>query len=56
MELESTLTCPKCEHHNPPTEAMDPKKWKHWHDTVFRYGGPSTYIDYLIETGILKSL
>lgn len=43
------------ENYDPPLEAMDPKKWKHWRDTVFPYGGPRTYIDYLIEIGVLKT-
>jgi hypothetical protein len=43
------------QNYDPPTEAMDPVKWTHWHDTVFPYGGPSTYIDYLISTGILQA-
>jgi hypothetical protein len=43
------------QNYDPPAEAMDPAKWKHWHDTVFPYGGPRTYIDYLIEIGLLKA-
>ncbi|CCD89878.1 protein of unknown function [Bradyrhizobium sp. ORS 285] len=42
------------ENYSPPIEAMDPKKWKHWHETIFPSGGPDNYIDYLIEIGILK--
>lgn len=38
----------------PPTEALDPKAWKHWHDAIFPYGGPEDYIGYLLERNILK--
>jgi hypothetical protein len=37
-----------------PIEALDPNAYKHWHDTVFPYGGPETYIGYLLELNILK--
>lgn len=39
-----------------PNEALDPKAYKHWHDSVFPYGGPETYIGYLLELNILKKL
>ena len=35
-------------------EVLDPKKYKHWKDKVFPYGGPDDYIDYLVETVKLK--
>jgi hypothetical protein len=28
---------------------LDPEDYKHWRDTIFPYGGPSCYIDYLID-------
>jgi hypothetical protein len=37
----------------PPAEAIDPAKFKHWRDTVFPYGGPDNYIDYLVSLHIL---
>lgn len=40
----------------PPDEALDPKKYKHWHDAVFPYGGPDNYIDYLVEIKTIKEL
>lgn len=40
----------------PPAEALDPKRYKHWHDTVFPYGGPDNYIDYLVKINILKKM
>jgi hypothetical protein len=38
----------------PSNEALDPKAYKRWHDKVFPYGGPETYIDYLLELNLLK--
>jgi len=38
----------------PPIEAMDPKAWKHWHDAIYPYGGPDTYIGYLLERNLIK--
>ncbi len=38
----------------PPAEALDPERFKVWRDTIFSFGGPATYIDYNIETGILR--
>lgn len=37
-----------------PDQALDPKSYKHWKDTVYPYGGPDNYIDYLREINILK--
>lgn len=34
-------------------QVLNPKDYEHWRDTVFPYGGPDTYIDYLVETGRL---
>jgi hypothetical protein len=31
------------------TELLDPKIWKHWHDTIYPFGGPDNFIDYLVE-------
>lgn len=42
------------ENYAPPPEALNPEKYKHWRDTVYPYGGPDNYIDYLVEIGILK--
>lgn len=42
------------ENYSPPTEALNPDKYKHWRDTIYPFGGPETYIDYLVEIGILK--
>ena len=42
------------EDYAPPPEAIDPERFKHWRDTVFPYGGPDTYIDYLVSLNILK--
>lgn len=39
-----------------PNEAMDPKAWKHWHDAIYPYGGPDTYIGYLLERNIIKKI
>ena len=42
------------ENYAPPIEAMNPKAWKHWHDAIYPYGGPETYIEYLLERNIIK--
>lgn len=42
------------ENYAPPRQAVDPKYYKHWRDTVFPFGGPGNYIDYLVETKIIK--
>lgn len=42
------------ENYAPPMEAIDPSKYKHWRDTVFPYGGPDNYIDYLVEINLIK--
>ncbi len=42
------------ENYAPPIEALDTKKYKHWHDAIFPYGGPDNYIDYLLEVKILS--
>lgn len=31
------------------TELLDPQIYKHWHDTLYPYGGPDNFIDYLVE-------
>ncbi len=43
------------ENYQPPAEALDPERYKTWRDTVFPYGGPDNYLDYLVECGILKT-
>jgi hypothetical protein len=42
------------ENYQPPPEALDPDKFKHWRDAVFPSGGPDNYLDYLVELNILK--
>ena len=42
------------ENYAPPMEILDTKKFKHWRDAIFPYGGPDNYIDYLLEINILK--
>lgn len=37
-----------------PTELLNPSDFKKWRDTVFPFGGPDNYIDYLVEMGRLK--
>jgi hypothetical protein len=44
------------ENYNPPQEALDPEKYKHWRDTIFPDGGPDNYIDYLVQVGLLRSV
>jgi hypothetical protein len=41
------------ENYEPPKEALDPEAFKVWRDTIFPYGGPSTYMDYLLSKHIL---
>jgi len=43
------------ENYQPPVEALNGESFKHWRDTVFPYGGPGNYIDYLVEVGTLKA-
>jgi len=38
----------------PPDEIFDTKKYKHWKDAVYPYGGADNYIDYLKSLNILK--
>lgn len=42
------------ENYEPPVEALDPEGFKLWRDTVRSFGGPTDYISYLVETGVLK--
>ncbi|OJY74671.1 MAG: hypothetical protein BGP12_06875 [Rhodospirillales bacterium 70-18] len=42
------------ENYQPPAEALDPKGFKVWQDTVFPNGGPDSYIDWLRETRALR--
>lgn len=44
------------ENYAPPVEALNPKSYIHWRDTVFPYGGPDNYIDYLLEINILENM
>lgn len=37
-----------------PDEAIDPKKYKVWRDTIYPAGGPDDYISYLLEIGVIK--
>ena len=43
------------ENYAPPQEALDPEKYKNWRDTIFPFGGPANYIDYLVEIRVLKA-
>lgn len=42
------------ENYATPIEALDPKKYNHWHDAIYPYEGPETYIEYLVSINILK--
>lgn len=44
------------ENYRPPMEALDPEKYKYWKDTLYPYGGPPNYIDYLVETRLLREV
>ena len=35
-------------------KVLDPKEYKKWRDEVYPFGGPETYIDYLLELKLLK--
>ena len=35
-------------------KVLDPKQYRKWRDEVYPFGGPDTYIDYLLELGLLK--
>lgn len=41
------------ENYSPPSESFDPSKYKRWRDEIYPFGGPETYIDYLITINIL---
>jgi len=41
------------ENYDPPAEALDPAKYKHWRNAVWPAGGPDTFIDYLVALKIL---
>lgn len=36
-----------------PVEVLEPNKYKHWRDTLYPFGGPSTYIGYLLSINLL---
>jgi hypothetical protein len=42
------------ENYQPPQEAIDPEKYKHWKETIFPVKSADNYIDNLIEIGIFK--
>lgn len=42
------------DNYSPPQEALDPKNYKQWRDTVMPTEGPENYIDYLVQRNILK--
>lgn len=44
------------ENYNPPHEVLLPEKYKYWRDTVFPFGGPDNYIDYLVSVRLLKQI
>lgn len=41
------------ENYEPPPEALNPAEYKKWRDTIFPYGGPDNYIDYLRDISVL---
>lgn len=41
------------ENYSPPAEALEPKRYKIWRDTIMPYGGADNYIDHLRELKIL---
>jgi hypothetical protein len=43
------------ENYEPPREALDPERFKHWRDTIFPNGGADNFLDYLAELNILKA-
>jgi len=42
------------ENYAPPIEALNPESYKLWKNTVYPYGGPDNYIDYLISLNLLS--
>lgn len=45
------------EQYAPPMEALETAKWKRWRDEVYPIpGSADTYIDYLVELGLLKRI
>lgn len=42
------------ENYEPPFESLNPESYKNWRDTVYPYGGPDNYIDYLISLNLLS--
>jgi hypothetical protein len=38
-----------------PVQLLNPAEYKYWDTKVFPYGGPETYLGYLIETGRLQT-
>jgi hypothetical protein len=41
------------ENYATPEQALNPTYFKNWKDTIFPYGGPDNFIDYLVENKIL---
>ena len=37
-------------------ELLNPERYKKWKNEVYPYGGPESYIDYLVECGELRKL
>lgn len=42
------------ENYSPPPEALDPRRYKVWDQTIRPDGGPENYIDYLVGCGALR--
>lgn len=36
-------------------KVLNPKDYLHWRDTIFPYGGPDNYVDFLVEAGKLST-
>jgi hypothetical protein len=41
------------ENYQPPVQARDVEEFRHWRDTVFAFGGPDNFIDYLKSLNVL---
>jgi len=42
------------ENYAPPSNVLNPEKYKYWKDVIFPSGGAETYIDYLLELNVLQ--
>ena len=39
-----------------PIEVLEPERYKNWRDTIYPYGGPDNYIDYLVSIKLLNKM